>query len=208
MNVSLQDGYNIGWKLAHVLSGRSAPSLLQTYDEERRKVAAELIEFDRWLIKLWTLEREGAKDEESEKELASQFSEGFKKSARYTAGLTSKYEDSCVVRGQRSCQTLAEGLVVGMRFPSAQVVRFCDAKAMQLMQAFKADGRWRVVVFAGDITLEAEARKLRDVSSSRNILTCGILTTPCLSTVRLLLIISHRPNPYFHTSLCRHRQHH
>lgn len=39
MNVSLQDGYNLGWKLAAVLRGRAAPALLGTYVAEREKTA-------------------------------------------------------------------------------------------------------------------------------------------------------------------------
>ncbi len=47
MNVSMQDAFNIGWKLAAVLQGRSHTSLLYTYCAERQAVAKELIDFDR-----------------------------------------------------------------------------------------------------------------------------------------------------------------
>src|SRR3954451_7160410 len=39
MNVSMQDGFNIGWKLGHVLDGRSPESLLSTYSAERQIAA-------------------------------------------------------------------------------------------------------------------------------------------------------------------------
>src|SRR5881398_793307 len=42
MNVSMQDGFNLGWKLASVLRGLAAPELLRTYSDERRAVAQEL----------------------------------------------------------------------------------------------------------------------------------------------------------------------
>lgn len=38
-NTGIADAHNLGWKLAHVLSGLSAPGLLDTYDSERRPVA-------------------------------------------------------------------------------------------------------------------------------------------------------------------------
>ncbi|MBW4332317.1 FAD-dependent monooxygenase, partial [Stakelama sp. CBK3Z-3] len=42
LNTSVQDAYNLGWKLAAVLD--SAPAaLLDTYEEERRPVAAEML---------------------------------------------------------------------------------------------------------------------------------------------------------------------
>ncbi|EXJ90946.1 hypothetical protein A1O1_04053 [Capronia coronata CBS 617.96] len=146
MNVSLQDGYNIGWKLGMVLTGKAKPDLLTTYNLERGKTAADLIDFDRWFTKLFSKKASNKGDWTPE-----QFSQGFIKSGRYTAGLTAKYEDSSLTSSASSRPELAHNVVVGMRFPNAQVVRFCDAKAMPLVQALKADGRWRVIFFAGKI---------------------------------------------------------
>ncbi len=36
MNVSMQDGFNLGWKLGSVLTGRASEDLLATYGAERR----------------------------------------------------------------------------------------------------------------------------------------------------------------------------
>ena len=55
MNVSMQDGFNLGWKLAAVLRGRSAPHLLHTYSAERQAIAKELIDFDREWAKMFAL---------------------------------------------------------------------------------------------------------------------------------------------------------
>ncbi|MEA2178814.1 MAG: 2,4-dichlorophenol 6-monooxygenase, partial [Solirubrobacteraceae bacterium] len=38
LNTSMADGFNLAWKLAYVLDGRADPSLLDTYDAERRPV--------------------------------------------------------------------------------------------------------------------------------------------------------------------------
>jgi len=157
MNTSLQDGYNIGWKLAAVLKGNASPNLLTTYTLERGKVAAELIAFD--------LELTGILHSKSTNgSLQQNFSDHFIKSGRYMAGLTATYEDSEITRAQGSSQSLAKNLKVGMRFPSTQVVRFCDAKAMQLVKALPADGRWRIVVFAGNISEAVPAQRLGNVS--------------------------------------------
>ena len=43
LNTSIQDAYNLGWKLALVLQGHSA-KLLDTYEAERRPVAAAMLE--------------------------------------------------------------------------------------------------------------------------------------------------------------------
>jgi phenol 2-monooxygenase len=155
MNVSLQDGYNLGWKLASVLLGVSPPSLLHTYVTERSKTAADLIAFDRVFSQKFS--------EKEEKPGA--FAKYFTDSGRYTAGFTAQYEDSLVTDAKGSRQELARACTVGMRFPSAQVVRFCDCKAVQLQSVLKSDGRWRVVVFAGDMKKEKHKRRLQKVSS-------------------------------------------
>lgn len=43
LNLSLQDGVNLGWKMAAVVSGRVQPALLATYETERRAAAERLI---------------------------------------------------------------------------------------------------------------------------------------------------------------------
>lgn len=156
MNVSLQDGYNIGWKLGEVLTGLANPSILETYVLERRKTAIDLINFDRYFSKLFS---SGAKTTPAE------FQEGFIKAGKYTAGMTAKYDVSPITTSSESTQ-LASSISVGMRLPSAQVVRFCDSKPMQLMKALKSDGRWRLVTFVGDLSIPANRNKLNTVSLS------------------------------------------
>jgi phenol 2-monooxygenase len=50
MNVSMMDSYNLAWKLAYKIHGlspqESSHSFLATYEDERLKVAQQLIEFD------------------------------------------------------------------------------------------------------------------------------------------------------------------
>ncbi|MFL5961505.1 MAG: FAD-dependent oxidoreductase [Gaiellaceae bacterium] len=43
-NTSIQDSYNLAWKLAHVLRGQAGPSLLDTYDDERVPVGGQIVE--------------------------------------------------------------------------------------------------------------------------------------------------------------------
>ncbi|CAG7954617.1 unnamed protein product [Penicillium olsonii] len=152
MNVSLQDGYNIGWKLGEVLTGLATPSLLETYVLERQKVAIDLINFDRYFSKLFS---SGAQTSPAE------FQQGFIQAGKYTAGLTAKYDPSSITSALESTQ-IASNVDVGMRLPSAQVVRFCDSKPVQLMKALKSDGRWRVMAFVGNLaTPEAHSKLVK-----------------------------------------------
>lgn len=163
MNVSLQDGYNIGWKLASILNGQTTPELLKTYVVERQRVAATLISWDKeWVKQMASVGKDagGVLDADGNVD----FSEIFVKAEAFTAGLTIKYGETCITSAKESNQQLATNLTIGMRFPSAQVVRFCDAFSMQLVRALPSDGRWRIVVFAGDIRQEVASRKFSQVS--------------------------------------------
>jgi 2,4-dichlorophenol 6-monooxygenase len=43
-NTSIQDSYNLAWKIAHVLRGTASPSLLDSYDAERAPIARQVVE--------------------------------------------------------------------------------------------------------------------------------------------------------------------
>ncbi len=53
MNTAVQDAYNLGWKLGHVLRHGAPPALLDSYEEERLPVAAHLLEFVVQMHKDW-----------------------------------------------------------------------------------------------------------------------------------------------------------
>lgn len=139
MNVSMQDGFNLGWKLASVLRKRCAPHLLHTYSAERQAVAKELIDFDRE----WAALLASSKGFD-----ASETQRYFVRHGRYTAGTAAHYRPS-ILTGEATYQHLAAGLAIGMRFHSAPVIRVADAKPVHLGHAVKADGRWRIFAFAG-----------------------------------------------------------
>ncbi|KAL3454384.1 FAD binding domain-containing protein [Aspergillus insuetus] len=183
MNVSLQDGYNMGWKLAHVLKGLSSASLLETYVLERQKVAIDLINFDRYFSKLFSSEGKASPEE---------FQEGFIKSGKYTAGLTAKYDESPITLDLSLSETLAKNVPVGMRLPSSQVVRHCDSKPVQLSTTLKSDGRWRVMVFAGDLSLPQNKTRLDAIgaylSSKESPLQTFRLNNDCDSLIEPILI--------------------
>ncbi len=42
-NTSIQDAYNLAWKLAHVLKGKAGPELLSTYNAERSPIAKQIV---------------------------------------------------------------------------------------------------------------------------------------------------------------------
>jgi phenol 2-monooxygenase len=140
MNVSMQDGFNIGWKLGHVLDGRSPESLLATYSAERQVVAKDLIQFDKEWSTLMAMKPE-------EFASPSELEDFYVRTAEFPAGFMTQYAPSLIV-GEPAHQELATGFPIGKRFKSAAVERVCDGNPVHLGHHARADGRWRVYVFA------------------------------------------------------------
>ena len=151
MNVSMQDAFNLGWKLAAVLQGRSPPQLLHSYSAERQAIASELIDFDReWADMLSTTR---AAD-------PAEVQKYFVRSGRYTAGTATRYKPSSLT-AQSTHQHLAAGFSIGARFHSAPVIRLADAKPVHLGHAIKADGRWRLLAFSDRENPAAPSSRIR-----------------------------------------------
>jgi len=148
MNFSMQDTFNLGWKLAAVLRGQSAPELLSTYSDERQVVAQELIDFDREWAKMFSDRPKQGTGGPSEGVDPKEFQKYFERHGRFTAGMGTQYRPS-VICGEATHQHLATGFVIGTRFHSAAVVRSADARPLQLGHVGKADGRWRLYAFGG-----------------------------------------------------------
>ena len=146
MNVSMQDAFNLGWKLAAVLQGWAMPALLHSYSGERQSIAKELIDFDREFARMFSAKPKTEADDDGVD--PAEFQRYFVKQGRFTAGTATRYEPS-LLTGARTHQYLADGFVVGMRFHSAPVVRLADAKPLHLGHVAEADGRWRIYLFAG-----------------------------------------------------------
>ncbi|MDB5741917.1 MAG: phenol 2-monooxygenase [Polaromonas sp.] len=173
MNFSMQDTFNLGWKLAAVLSKQCGPELLRSYSEERQVVAQELIDFDREWAKMFSDRAQHGDSGNSKGVDPKEFQQYFERHGRFTAGMGTHYRPSSIC-AKTAHQHLATGFVVGTRFHSAPVSRVCDAKPVELGHVAKADGRWRLYAFAAstdhadnvDAGMGALCRFLEDSSES------------------------------------------
>ncbi|MCJ7858173.1 FAD-dependent monooxygenase [Corynebacterium kalidii] len=140
MNVSIQDGFNIGWKLGHVASGLAPEELLRTYHSERYPAASNLIDFDReWSTLMATPPKELEDPHAVEKYYLA--------AEEFAAGFMTDYDESMITADDRH-QGLASGFPVGRRFKSHPAMRRCDANRRHIGHQHSADGRWRIYVFA------------------------------------------------------------
>ncbi len=145
MNVSMQDTFNLGWKLVHVLTGRADASLLRSYSKERLTEAKRLVETDHeWARIMSAPTTEAERNGSEEPRIIRQ----FKANLEFTGGTAVKYDTSALF-AVGTHQALAAGQEIGRRFHSAPVVRLSDVKQMQLGHVAEADARWRIYIFAG-----------------------------------------------------------
>ena len=158
MNVSMRDGFNLGWKLASVLRGRSRPEILHSYSAERHGVARQLIDFDREFAEMFSARPKASADDEGGVDPAV-FQRYFQQAGRFTAGTATQYGPSALV-GNGHHQHLAKGCAIGTRFHSAPVVRLADAKPAHLGHVVDADGRWRLFAFADRIAPDGAGSRL------------------------------------------------
>ncbi|KAL5113249.1 hypothetical protein ACEQ8H_008889 [Pleosporales sp. CAS-2024a] len=179
MNVSMQDTYNLGWKLSLVVKGIAKPEILKTYQSERRRVAQDLIAFDHHFSRLFS--GRPAKDVmDSEGVSMDEFKDAFVKGNMFASGLSVDYGASMLVAkpgdaGQQGDGTdvsaageqvvgkqhLATHIKLGMRFPSFKALNQSDARPWQFQAKLKSDGRFRLVVFAGNVVNEKQQARLR-----------------------------------------------
>ncbi|OQD80707.1 hypothetical protein PENANT_c033G02357 [Penicillium antarcticum] len=174
MNVSMQDTYNLGWKLAHVVKGYSDASILKTYETERKQIAQELIAFDHRFSRLFS--GRPAKDVMDEEGISmSEFKAAFEKGNEFASGIAVNYSSSVIIAKQSDAkvqsnqvigkQQLATGIVVGKRMPSVKVLNQSDARPWHLQELLKSNGRWRIIVFPGQLATRTNMQRMQELGA-------------------------------------------
>lgn len=136
MNTSMHDTWNLSWKLNLAIRGLAKPSLLATYEDERRKIAQDLITFD--------YDHANAFAAGNDKALA----ENFAQNIDFISGAGVKYNPNVlnrpevVVKGQ---------LRAGSLLTQTQVTRYIDANPLDLQLDIPMLGQFRIFFFVHDV---------------------------------------------------------
>ncbi|KAK4049481.1 hypothetical protein OIO90_005432 [Microbotryomycetes sp. JL221] len=162
MNISMMDTHNLGWKLAHVLQGKAPSSLLKTYEQERLLTAQELINLDYKFSRMFS-SKPSAGDEDKAGVSMKEFEEFFKSLGRWASGTAVHYQPGPLTAPDPS-KTIAKGVPHGMRFESHQVVSIADARPWHIADRMPSDGRYRIIVFAGDVRETEQRQRLEKVA--------------------------------------------
>ena len=119
-NTSIQDSYNLAWKLAFVLKGQAGPKLLESYHQERQPVGKQIV--DRAMINLRNKSalaevlglRRGQTAEEGWDSIRSLFSD--------EPGAAERRSALEAVRNLQHARSNAHGVALGQRYTSCAVV--------------------------------------------------------------------------------------
>ncbi|KAI5381154.1 hypothetical protein J4E82_000354 [Alternaria postmessia] len=143
MNTSMQDGYNLGWKVAMAAAGivRDEKALLTTYVGERYPIAQRLVAYDRTLFGEHGIVDPGEYLKQHER--FKEFADGFKLD----------YPESMLVAKTLSNQAAATGLIIGESFKHQRVLGHVNSQLYWTTKLFQSDGRFRIVLLAGDVSL-------------------------------------------------------
>lgn len=135
----MHDAFNLSWKLNLVIRGLASPSLLSTYEEERRKIAYDLINFDAGHCEAFA---------QGDEALARNFDDNI----RFISGIGAEYNP-----GQLTVQGASKGkLKPGALMIPAKVTRYIDANPVDIQIDIPMLGQFRIYFFVPDIIVGME----------------------------------------------------
>ncbi|KAF4213003.1 hypothetical protein CNMCM5878_000550 [Aspergillus fumigatiaffinis] len=155
-NTSMHDSFNLAWKLNLVCRGLAKKSLLATYEEERRKIAMDLIRFDAEHCNAF---------EQGEAALAKNFDDNI----RFISGVGAEYSKGLLTKLQSDKPSVG-ALRPGALLVPAKVTRYIDANPVDIQLDIPMLGQFRIYVLVPDILsmknfLDAFFDRLKDPKS-------------------------------------------
>ncbi|GLB41636.1 putative phenol hydroxylase, C-terminal dimerisation domain [Lyophyllum shimeji] len=148
MNASMNDTHNLAWKLVHVIRGWADPSIMTTYELERRKYAQDLIAFDKQFARMFSGKIKTAGNEDGDVSV-EEFTRSLELFSGISSGIGIIYQQSAIVDTRH--QSVAKNLIIGKRLPPQLLVRAADHRPFELQDLVPSDTRFKVLVFTGDI---------------------------------------------------------
>ncbi|KAF3020152.1 hypothetical protein E8E14_009179 [Neopestalotiopsis sp. 37M] len=142
MNTSVHDTWNLGWKLNLAVRGLAKPVLLQTYEEERKKIGQDLIDFD------YEHANQIAGGD------AAALAENFKTNIRFICGVGAEYGFN--VLNNMAKETIRGTARPGCTLTPTKATRYYDANPVDVHLDIPILGQFRIYTFVKDVTASAE----------------------------------------------------
>ncbi|KAL2184169.1 hypothetical protein L209DRAFT_766744 [Thermothelomyces heterothallicus CBS 203.75] len=138
MNTSMHDAWNLCWKLNLAVRGLAKPVLLESYEQERRKIALDLVNFD----------YEHANQIAGGDAMA--LAENFRTNVRFISGIGAEYGENAINMPASQSWVLGEAKP-GCLLPPAKVTRYLDSNPVDIQLDIPMLGQFRVYLFMWDV---------------------------------------------------------
>jgi phenol 2-monooxygenase (NADPH) len=151
MNTGIHDASNLAWKLSMVLDGLAPLSLLNTYESERLPNVQKLINYDKDISRLMTMQLpigwKGDPNADPNEILGTVMEEA----STFTSGLSIAFElNTLNVNGSFESSSNPAPVSPGQRGPDVQLQKPGTREATRLHKEAPNNARFHLVVFAGE----------------------------------------------------------
>jgi phenol 2-monooxygenase len=133
----VHDSWNLAWKLNFAVRGLAKPCLIDTYEEERKKIAQDLIDFDYEHANAFH-----AGDPEA-------LSANFAKNIAFISGYGVTYSQN--ILNVKSKGYDRGHLTPGFLLPPAKATRYMDANPVDIQTDIPALGQYRIYFFTHNV---------------------------------------------------------
>jgi phenol 2-monooxygenase len=151
MNTGIHDASNLGWKLSMVLNGLAPPSLLNTYESERLPNVQKLINYDKDISRLMTMQLPIGWKGDTNADPNEILGNVMEKASTFTSGLSIAFDLNVLnVKGSFESSSKPAPVSPGQRGPDVQLQKPGTREATRLHKEAPNNARFHVVVFAGE----------------------------------------------------------
>jgi len=165
MNTGIHDATNLGWKLTGTLKGWYTDVVLDTYAEERRKTAQQLIQIDRDMAACISGVIPAHFNAPPDADVNDYFYKVLKTNTGFTIGLGISYEENILNRRNTLAPQL--NISVGHRAPDMPVFLPGARYPRRLQEFMPNHAKFWILVFAGGLDPDSKEPKLRKESIVR-----------------------------------------
>ncbi|KIX94360.1 uncharacterized protein Z520_10070 [Fonsecaea multimorphosa CBS 102226] len=149
MNTGMHDSVNLGWKLAMVLKGLAYPSLLETYESERRPNVQKLIDYDKDISRLMTMQLPSEWKGDPNADPNEILGYVMQEASSFTTGLSIAYSENMLNVGGPLAGGSDTAPKPGQRGPDVALTKPGTLEATRLQKETPNNARFSIVIFSG-----------------------------------------------------------
>ncbi|PSS27762.1 hypothetical protein M430DRAFT_112861 [Amorphotheca resinae ATCC 22711] len=165
MNTGMHDAVNLAWKLSMVLKGIAPPSLLHTYETERLPNVHKLINYDKDISRLMTMQLPIGWKGDPNADPNEILGVVMEEASTFTTGLSIAFDLNTInVKGSFVSNCDPAPVSPGQRGPDVQLQKPGTNEATRLHKETPNIARFHIVVFSGEP--EYTSSNLKDFSAA------------------------------------------